>query len=88
MIKEIWEDLQKQANYAVASKNKELMYEAYGAAKMARKMCAISAEQMRELNTKLVRNGINNPKTWNAEREKSSCGRYRGFGMRPAAAAD
>lgn len=46
MIKEIWEDLQKQANYAVASKNKELMYEAYGAAKMARKMCAISAEQM------------------------------------------
>lgn len=66
-IKEIWEDLQKQANYAVASKNKELMYEAYGAAKMARKMCAISAEQMRELNTKLVRNGINNPKTWNAE---------------------
>ena len=63
MIKEIWEDLQKQANYAVASKNKELMYEAYGAAKMARKMCAISAEQMRELNTKLVRNGINNPKT-------------------------
>lgn len=43
MIKEIWEDLQKQANYAVASKNKELMHEAYGAAKMARKMCAISA---------------------------------------------
>lgn len=37
MIKEIWEDLQKQANYAVASKNKELMHEAYGAAKMARK---------------------------------------------------
>ena len=49
------------------SQNKELMHEAYGAAKMARKMCAISAEQMRELNTKLVRNGINNPKTWNAE---------------------
>lgn len=67
MIKEIWEDLQTQANFAVASKNKELMHEVYGAAKMARKMCAISAEQMRELNTKLVRNGINNPKTWNAE---------------------
>lgn len=67
MIKEIWEDLQTQANYAVALKNKELMHEVYGAAKMARKMCAISAEQMRELNTKLVRNGINNPKTWNAE---------------------
>lgn len=28
MIKEIWEDLQKQTNYAVASKNKELMHEA------------------------------------------------------------
>lgn len=87
MIKEIWEDLQKQANYAVASKNKELMYEAYGAAKMARKMCAISAEQMRELNTKLVRNGINNPKTWNAEREKGSCGKCRGCDTRPAVAA-
>lgn len=88
MIKEIWEDLQKQANYAVASKNKELMHEAYGAAKMARKMCAISAEQMRELNTKLVRNGINNPKTWNAEREKNGCGKRRGCGTRPVAAAD
>lgn len=41
MIKEIWEDLQKQANYAVASKNKELMYEAYGAAKW-RERCAPS----------------------------------------------
>ena len=41
MIKEIWEDLQTQANYAVASKNKELMHEVYGAAKMARR-CAPS----------------------------------------------
>lgn len=74
MIKEIWEDLQTQANYAVASKNKELMHEVYGAAKMARKMCAISAEQMRELNTKLVRNGINNPKTGTRSERRAAAG--------------
>ncbi len=64
MIKAIWEDLQQQANYARASRNRDLMYETYGAAKMARKMCAISKEQFMELNDKLVKNGINNPKAW------------------------
>ena len=64
MIKEIWEDLQQQANYARASRDRDLMHEVYGAAKMARKMCAITKEQFIELNNKLVKNGINNPKAW------------------------
>lgn len=64
MIKEIWDDLVKQAEYARASRNRDLMYEAYGAAKMARKMCAISHEQFMQLNEKLVRNGINEPSSY------------------------
>ena len=64
MIKVIWKDLQQQTNYAVASRDKDLMHEAYGAAKMARKMCAISKEQFMELNNKLVKNGINDPRAW------------------------
>lgn len=64
MIKEIWDDLVKQASYARASRDRELMCEVYGAAKMARKMCAITKEQFVELNEKLVEKGLNNPKAW------------------------
>lgn len=64
MIKEIWEDLQQQANYARASRKRDLMHEVYGAAKMARKLCAISKEQFMELNDKLVKKGINDPNAW------------------------
>lgn len=62
MIKVIYEDLLKEANYALNSKNLCLVHEVYGQAKMARKMCAISKEQFYELNDILVKNGINNPK--------------------------
>lgn len=64
MIKEIWEQLQKKADYARASRNLCRMYEAYGMAKMAREMCAITKEQFMELNEKLVKRGINNPKSY------------------------
>ena len=40
------------------------MYEAYGAAKMARKMCAITEEQFMVLNKKLVTKGINDPRSY------------------------
>lgn len=64
MIKEIWEQLQKRAEYAVASRNLELMYETYGMVKMAREMCAITKEQFDALNEKLVRKGINDPRAY------------------------
>jgi len=64
LIKVIWEDLQKQAEYARASRSLTLMHEVYGAAKMARKMCAISQEQFMQLNEKLVKNGINKPSSY------------------------
>lgn len=64
MIKEIFNDLVKQAEYARSSRSRSLMYEVYGAAKMARKMCAITKEQFMELDDKLVRNGINNPSSY------------------------
>ena len=62
MIKQIYEDLKKEANYAHASKDRDLVHEVYGKAKMARLMCAISHEQFMELNDMLIRRGINNPK--------------------------
>jgi len=64
MIKEIWEDLMQQAKYARASRSLTLMHETYGAAKMARKMCAISQEQFAKLNELLVKNGINKPSAY------------------------
>ncbi len=67
MIKEIWEQLQKRAEYAVASRNLELMYETYGMVKMAREMCAITKEQFAALNEKLVRKGINDPRAYDTK---------------------
>lgn len=64
MIKAIWEQLQKRAEYARASRDLELMYETYGMVKMAREMCAITKEQFDALNEKLVRNGINDPRAY------------------------
>lgn len=64
MIKAIWDDLLKQTEYARASRDRELMCEVYGAAKMARKMCAITNEQFMQLNDKLVKNGINKPSSY------------------------
>ena len=64
MIKEIWEQLQKRAEYAVASRDLELMYETYGMAKMAWGLCAITKEQFYALNEKRVRKGINDPRAY------------------------
>ncbi len=62
MIEEIYKDLIIEANYALNSKSLNLVYEVYGQAKMARKMCAISKEQFFKLNEMLIKKGINNPK--------------------------
>lgn len=61
MENEIFEELIGMADYALASRSLTLVHEAYGAAKMARELDAITGEQFWELNEKLVKNGINNP---------------------------
>lgn len=62
MIKLIWDNLQNQAVYAAKSHSRDLVFEIYGMAKMARLMCAISQEQFTELNKQLVHDCINNGK--------------------------
>lgn len=57
----IYEALINRARYALNSRSLNLVYETYGAAKMAGDMGAISKEQMAELNRMLVREGMNNP---------------------------
>lgn len=59
---DIFADLKRKAEYALNSKSITLVYEAYGMAKMAFNLKAISYEEFSELNTMLVRNGMNNPK--------------------------
>lgn len=61
---EVFPYLCKQAYYALNSRNIRQMYEAYGEAKMARELDYITMDQFLELNTKLVRNGINNPRSY------------------------
>ena len=54
-----YEHLLKQATYALKSHSRDLVYEAFGAAKMARNLGAITSEQMKTLNDMLVRHGLN-----------------------------
>lgn len=64
----VFKDLVKNARYAIGSKSDNLVYETYGAAKMARKLDAISKAEFMELNTMLVKDYLNNPE---ARREVS-----------------
>lgn len=59
---EIFEELRGRAKYALLSKNRDLVCECYGAAKMARELDCISGGEFYELNDELVTNGLNNPK--------------------------
>lgn len=56
----MFEQLQKEVEYAKKSKNKELLYQAYGSIIMAFKLEAITKDEYFELNTMCVRDGINN----------------------------
>lgn len=60
--KTVYQRLTDEADFALQNKSLTLAHEAYGAAKMAFNLDAITKEQFFELNTKLVRNGINNAK--------------------------
>lgn len=57
----IFEQLEKEADYALNSRSRDLVYETFGKAKMAFNLKAISKEEFYRLNDKLVRNGLNNP---------------------------
>lgn len=56
-----FEYLKRRASYALKSKSMNLTYEAYGAAKMARSLEAITHDEFMELNDMLVAKGMNNP---------------------------
>lgn len=58
---EIYAQLEKEALYALRSLSRDLVHECYGKVKMAQQLLAIDAAQAAELNTLLVRNGLNNP---------------------------
>ena len=57
----VYVELKKDAEYALNSKSLTLTYEAYGAAKMARKLKVITKEEFYEINDMLIVNGINKP---------------------------
>lgn len=56
----VFDYLLKKAYYALNSHSKNLVYETYGATKMAYKLNAISKDQFYALNEKLIVNGLNN----------------------------
>ncbi len=58
---EIYVQLEKEALYALRSLSRDLVYQCYGKVKMAQQLFAIDAAQAAELNTLLIRNGLNNP---------------------------
>lgn len=61
---QLYEKLAKDIEYAKRSKNRELLYEAYGALKMAYDLGAISYPDFTELQIKTVREGLNNASIW------------------------
>ena len=53
--------LEREAKYALRSHSRNLVYQTYGAAKMAHELGAISYLQFKLLNELLVVKGINDP---------------------------
>ena len=58
---DIYEMITKKAKYALKSRSRGLVHETYGAAVMARRLEAITNDEMWVLNAMLVKNGLNNP---------------------------
>ena len=59
--KSVYEALLKNAEYALNSHSRDLVYEACGSAKMAYYLGAITKEEFYTLNDKLVVHGLNDP---------------------------
>lgn len=53
--------LEREAKYALNSHSRNLVYQTYGAAKMARELDAITKPQFDLLNEMLVVHGLNDP---------------------------
>ena len=69
-MKEVYSKLLESARYSVNSCSRDLIFQTYGKAIMARELDCISNEQFMELCTMLVKNGINNSELiaiWNKE---------------------
>ena len=56
----IMKELHREADYALKSHSRDLVYQTYGKALMAHDLGAISFRQFKELNQKLVVDGLNN----------------------------
>lgn len=56
----VYERLLKDARYALNSLSRDLVYETFGAAKMARNLEAITHDEFMTLNDLLIRDGLNN----------------------------
>ena len=61
----LFETLNKRADYAISSKSKSLVYQTYGEWLMASELGAITANEFTALNTRLVQNTMNNGQLWN-----------------------
>ena len=61
----LFETLNKRADYAINSKSRSLVYQTYGECLMAKELGAISLNEYLALNTRLVRNTMNNGPLWN-----------------------
>lgn len=61
----VYETLLKDARYAIASKSRELVYETYGAAKMAWCLDRITKDQFYTFNDMLIVKTLNNGRLMN-----------------------
>lgn len=59
---EVMERLWKKARFAKNSHDENLVYEVIGEFKMANFLGAVTYNDLRELETFLIRDGLNNPK--------------------------
>ena len=58
----IFSGLERDAKYALNSHSRDLVYQTYGAASMARSLGAITHDQYMRLSAMLVTNALNNPR--------------------------
>ena len=57
----IMKRLHREADYALNSHSRDLVYQTYGKTCMAFDLGVITLGQYMELNEKLIKNGVNNP---------------------------
>lgn len=57
----LFKKLSKEAQYALNSHSRDLVYEAYGREKLAVELKLITRGEFRQLNTRLITKGLNDP---------------------------